>query len=575
MPQTMIWNADNHHNRPTTVNLSPSKTSATVSSSNALMEHLNDADFLKMAEILIDKWTKSPGKSIEGFLFTALSAEERSNFSQAYTIRYQRMPMFPAADETLLQRWMRRIEEIFGDIFLRKVSSSNEMTIQVNQDSQNLKQNTSSKCQVLQHDVTSQHRELRIDNNKLHIRENRKEKESDVRYGYPRLSNFDLQTRLIKHPAPGSTSRPLCGKADDGVDLARIHPIHAQQKDSKSPHSRLYENSLTTKTSSRALIPTHRHYVSGIQNLESTPYEVTPTSILKKSRNNWDPVAQIIEILPPIENYLPADNVSSVETRGDFANSTKIYHAKNNESAMTNRVDYGYEEHIEALKTQLQYLQPNHIRKAQIVVHEAEQDIDVNLKLKNQKHLRGKNEQNLGPTAEMESILKRESKEIMASRVIDTEPPDLEQQKVSQDQVVLVSPVTPNGDLNRYPPIQLEVCNRTQSISANSRHDDPNCKSSRFESLDTTQLRDAAKNRAMSPNLELRYEPPILQNIVNGSIPIDDTIPNKDADQRYRKTCHIVKKFWKAGLCSCFSYGLFHPVCIYSFFCPQSKLVIG
>ncbi|KAI2511925.1 hypothetical protein MHU86_2441 [Fragilaria crotonensis] len=256
----------------------------------------DDEAFIKATESLLQK-RKMTLLSRTKFMYSKMDPLERSQFAAAYSRRYQRMPMFPAADETVLQRWMRRIEEDFGDAFLQVVGHGDGVGLpqqQLQQQQQQLQQ---------QHHQLKRQQHQQLEEQQPSYHQERQPPpsfNSNPNAQRPRITNNEHSSRQYRQSPP-----PIRQEHRDNYD--EEHLVHSSRPASYSNRDGIPNNShapLPRRKDRRTKSPSRRHEFEPTQqaidvaNLTAAaPY--TPTSILKKSRLGREPVAQIMEVLPP------------------------------------------------------------------------------------------------------------------------------------------------------------------------------------------------------------------------------------------------------------------------------------
>ena len=505
------------------------------------------------------------------------------------------MPMFPAADETVLQRWMRRIEEDFGDAFLQVIGDG--VVLQQQQKSVEARQPTPT--------FNSNPNEKRSGvPNSEHAPRQYREPPSQVVQDHP--DNHD-KGHLVRPSQPASYSNDRLGH---GVLHSSPVPLPRRK----------YE---------RTMSPIPRHEFdptpqSRKEGTNQTQIPTTPTSILKKSRLGREFVAQIMEVLPPAATTVasPPGGTSSVlkfqsTTRqsimqeiayvnhllATMTNSDGRRNTDNNHHKDNNR-EY-YTEHLWSLKEQLRCLTTIGNEDKRItydgttvnqVMHAAESlkadeliaEMDEIVGPAPSIRITARHSSpspKCGGDSRLESNtrqgLRRRSKERNVPRAASPRREE-ERQDSALERGLSTGPDEATKGASIPKVVSYERCRASSHAAAAQQWDDDDLSNSIVERETSdggpTVAKDILSVRVVAPaNLPGGYQ--IDAELNNESFQV--TVPKGGVSigQTFEvKPTHTTRNAagessWKAGLFDCFALGIVHPIFCNSFFCPQGKCI--
>ena len=551
----------------------------------------DDDAFIKAAESLLLK-RKLAALSATKYIYSKMDPLERSQFAAAYSRRYQRMPMFPASDETVLQRWMRHIEDDFGDAFLQVVvvDSVSPPPPQIPV--------VDPRHMARQEPNHSLLQSIPVVGPQSNPNEQRE------------WSTNNSQTNQHQHrqpPSPMQQERPVYYNDSTSAQLPR-----RKYRGTKSPIRRDKLEPMQQHQKQQRIAPTNVAFVEAY----------TPTSILRKSRLGVDSVAQIMEVLPPanpsISEIAPSTQrpgTSSVmklqsTTRQSLMQEIAYVHRllttmtnTDGRCSHTNNNDRDlayYTEHLFILKEQLRRLSEDEGIKYD--------GSEANLFMRAVQNLNADEsvvemDQIVGP-APIVSIRNIERDSDRRDDRLRSNSPRLLLMPHRLSERNVPSPANPKRD---------EVQTHSKTEQKWSRRDDeaahasipkvvsfersPTC--SYAEQWNDDGMSNSIVDRATSDLIGLttaiiKNDAPPVQMVAPANLPGGYQIDAQLNDESFRVTVpeggvsigqtfaakrvdgtttarYDGDKKWKAGLFDCLAHGIAHPIFCNSFFCPQSK----
>jgi hypothetical protein len=520
---------------------------------------LDDVAFLKEADALIAK-RRTSGISGDKFIYSCMSATERARFATALRKRYRPLPIFPAADESEMDRMIRRIEDEFGKAFLR-VSVPSKPSVDYRRPGEE------------QHLYSDAHR-------------------------FPKQVLQHYQQ--ASEPAPSSQYWPV--QSRQMVETPRAsYSNYSLMMDRREP-TKQYESYYSTAhatpvspnkggmrgESFESAASTDRS--SGILRMQ----QILPVSILKKESrlNRQEPIAEVFEMLPADSHSKDIHDLAKNQSSTRIAVMKEIEATSQMLDAAESISDQvSYSSHIAMLKVKLNDLMTTgNDRAAASSTNILE--IDQLLAPFSRESLQQK-------TLEVDRIIpdfvaKQRGRSISPNnpsrRKGSRSRSRSKKSKTRHDKLIGVHESSPStmqpsrpqtfergkGDRYEYRGESFEdeaITKREIQIpNAINVHNDYDGPSSDFSSRVRIM---APSNLPAGYELDAELDGRLLKvkapekGAYKGEVFVADTHNALDNKRQHE----AVGSSWKGGLFDCLAYGMDHPVFCHSFFCPQGKRI--
>lgn len=523
---------------------------------------MDDAAFLAAAESLVNK-RQTRGLSGAKYIYSKMDPLKRSQFADAYSRRYRRMPMFPSPDETLLQRWMRRIEDDFGNAFLQVLPSGDEH-------------------------VGNQHP---------------KQSETTNQVNHPNQQDWYRPPNPLGEKPVSTQHQRDIPQMQTGVRYCNEHPAYSNYSlvqdtydaEPSRPSQRQY---------SRKVVPRQVEY-NEPSDARNSVRVYTPTSILRKARLTRNPVAQIMEVLPPAASPVPTTTIASDSLPTSNLNSL-VRNQSTTRQRLMEEIHYvhhlmetsrggndAYASHLGSLKTQLQrltgggetlhetnesgileidrVLPPSENQKSDIVIVDMEEIKDVNKK--ERRSWSPRRNTNIG----------RRHKSPRRSRSRSKERTEVRKSNTNNALLEAAIPVSPRQQDTRDPVIpKVVVIDR----SLVSNFHIPKCDDEPSNSVvdrEPNQQHPPSTVQVVAPanlppgyQLDAQFDKEIFKvTVPAGGVSKGQIFEGTSMKAGDKSKVHLnaSESTWNAGLFDCLAYGIAHPLFVHSFFCPQSKFL--